>query len=159
MTEDHRAQEIEDLKKAVADALVAKLPPEWAELQLTFRGSSTICQLSLSGSTTTGEQLLLSPPREVSALLRQLRAAMYEPGVGTWFSVQITLRRGSNTDFRFNFTEDPKWSPPVAPTVFTLDQEAFPRDANHIPDWLAERLEEAAAFEQNYQASDETEAR
>ena len=27
MTEDHRAQEIEDLKKAVADALVATLDP------------------------------------------------------------------------------------------------------------------------------------
>ncbi|EIE98497.1 hypothetical protein [Saccharomonospora glauca] len=154
MTNDQPTHEVEDLKKAISDAFAAHLPPEWAELQVTFRASSTVCQLELGGSTSSGKQLLISPPQELSGLLRQLRAAMYEPGVGTWFSLRLTLRPGSDADFEFNFTEDPKWSPPVPPTVFALDHEAFPRDVDHVPSWLAERLEEAAASDNNVPASD-----
>ncbi|WP_344685562.1 hypothetical protein [Saccharopolyspora taberi] len=125
-------------------------PADWAEIHLDFRGSSSICQADMSGTTANGGALLMPLPDGVVALMRTLRARMYEPGQGTWLSVHVTLRRGRAADFRFNFTDDPQWSPPVAPTVFSMDVEEFPRDPQHLPEWLRQRLVEAAEFEEGY---------
>lgn len=125
-------------------------PPDWAEIRLDFRASSSICQADMTGSTTGGGALLMTLPDGMVDLLQSLRTRMFQPGRGTWFSVHVTLRRGAAPDFRFNFTDDPQWSPPVAPTVFTMDNERFPRDPQHLPEWLRSRLAEATEFEQGY---------
>ncbi|MGI8310610.1 hypothetical protein [Saccharopolyspora hattusasensis] len=139
-----------ELTKAIADSLISDAPSDWAELRMTFRGSSTICQVELSGSRAGGAQLLLAPPRALPLLLRKLRADMYQPDFGTWLSVQATVQRNSEPNFQFNYTDDPQWSPPVAPTVFALDQQAFPRSPKYIPSWLNERLTDAATFAERY---------
>jgi hypothetical protein len=145
------AAEADALIEAISRLLTESAPPGWAEIRMDFRGTSTICQMDLSGSTMEGGQLLMPPPPDLAGLLRELRAVMYTPGRGTWFSLRAKVKRDADPDFRFNFTDDPGWSPPVAPTAFTLDQERFPREPRHIPDWLRARLEEAVIFEQEFQ--------
>lgn len=133
--------------RAMGQLLLDNAPENWGEIQLTYRASSTICQADMESSARDGRGLLMALPHGAHDLLRELRAAMYEPGGGTWFSVEVTLSRGSTPDFRFNFTEDPQWSPPVEPTVFTMDAEAFPRDEQNVPAWFRSYLDEAAVIE------------
>lgn len=159
MTDETHGENTEhtELMQRISTSLTESAPRDWKEIRVTFRGSSTICQVAVSGTTNENSQLLSAPPREIVDLMRELREAMYQPGRGTWFSAQVRITRNTGPEFTFNFDEDPIWSPPVAPTLFKLDQERYPRDAPHIPDWLRARLDEAEAFEAEYgQQADET---
>ncbi|GAB3299000.1 hypothetical protein [Parasphingorhabdus pacifica] len=138
--------------------LTINAPRDWAEIRMDFRASSTICQADMSGSMLNGDSLLMPLPAGMTEIMRHLRVVMYEPENGTWFSLHVILRRNMTPDFRFNYTEDPKWSPPVAPTLFTLDLERFPRVPEHIPSWLRDRLDEASLFEQEYREHDESDS-
>lgn len=143
------AVDADRVRDELAQALVSGAPPDWAEIHLVFRGSSTICQEEVTGSTLSGGTLLMPPPPDSAQRLKQLRAAMYEPGRGTWFSAVITVKRNDEAAFVFNYTDDPHWTP-VSPAVFTLDQERFPRDEQHIPAWLRQKLAEGAAAEREH---------
>ncbi|MER5393061.1 hypothetical protein [Saccharopolyspora sp. NPDC002686] len=151
---NNRQPEPDQIRQQVVDSLLASAPPDWAEIRLEFRASSTICQAEVSGSTLTGAPLLMPPPEGTTGRLKAVRAAMFEPGRGTWFSLHIGVKRNGSPEYRFNYTDATHWRPPVAPTVFTLDQERFPRDDQHIPDWLRERLAEGAAVERAFQQRD-----
>lgn len=133
MTNNRPDQGIEDLERAVSDALVANLPPEWAELRLTFRGSSTICQLSLSGSTSTGEQ-----PAEVDKIFWRLRVGMYREGHGTWFSSFFRMRLPGTYEVFCNWDNEPRWT--AAAESFAKDREMFPRSDERTPDWFRQRF-------------------
>ncbi|MER7016110.1 hypothetical protein ABT324_32180 [Saccharopolyspora sp. NPDC000359] len=148
---DNSAPEADEIRQQVVDSLLANAPSDWAEIQLDFRASSTICQAEVSGSVLSGSPLLMPPPDGTTGRLKALRAVMFEPGRGTWFSLHLGVQRGGSPQYRFNYTDDPHWRPPVAPTVFTLDQERFPRDDQYIPDWLRERLAAGAAMERDFQ--------
>lgn len=145
-----RSPSPEELVEEVLGLLRADLPEDWARLRLDFRDAG-ISQAVLSGARQNGQPLLDPLPAGVSALLREVRAAMYEPGRGTWFSAHVELRRDAEPEVRFNFTDDPQWSPTIAPTAFVLDHERFPRDDEHVPDWLAARFAEAAEFEAEWE--------
>jgi hypothetical protein len=50
----------------------------------------------------------------------------------------------------YNLDEDPKWWPPVPPTVFASDLAAFPRDDAHVPGWLRAELDKAAEIDEHF---------
>lgn len=87
-------------------------------------------------------------PFEVDDLLNELRKVMYTPGAGAWMSAQWTIidLGDGHADARatFNYDDEPRWSMPVRAFNYAIDVRDFPRDADNIPDWLRQRLDEAA---------------
>lgn len=77
-----------------------------------------------------------------AAQAEALRALMYRPEVGTWFSFEMTVTTSGSVTTRFNFDDEPEWDVPVDPVAYLVDQEKFPRDEAHQPDWLRARLAE-----------------
>ena len=65
---------------------------------------------------------------------------MYTPGKGTWFSMEYIITRPGNFKVYYNYDEDPGLVFPT-PWGFTNDLKYFPRDEQHIPDWLHEKLQ------------------
>lgn len=67
---------------------------------------------------------------------QQLRAGMYQQGVGTWFTATVKLTRPNRYEVQFDNEGELAWGqrPPVA----ALDEERrmFPRDPQHTPGWL-----------------------
>jgi hypothetical protein len=88
-----------------------------------------------------------SPPRAVIPLNRQLRAAMYSPEAGTWFSAAITVDAGTGVSADFNYDDEPQWHGPVAAQSYADDARRYPRSAGATPDWLRRRLAEAGQAE------------
>ncbi|KXP05313.1 hypothetical protein [Tsukamurella tyrosinosolvens] len=69
-----------------------------------------------------------------------LRAAMYQPGVGTWFSGEIRIDRSGAVDARFDYDSEPAWDAPVDPIAYAYDADQFPRALEHQPVWLREQI-------------------
>lgn len=79
-------------------------------------------------------------PTGLSSSVRALRAAMYQPGVGTWFSGEIRVDRSGGVDARFDYDSEPTWDAPVDPIAYAYDADKFPRDLEHQPAWLREQI-------------------
>lgn len=77
--------------------------------------------------------------------IKDLRAACYIPGKGTWFGVKITVTPDGRATAEYNYDREPEWDVPVDPIAYVTDQEKFPRDEECQPDWLKQRLAEGRA--------------
>ncbi|TDC49680.1 hypothetical protein E1281_23045 [Actinomadura sp. KC345] len=123
--------------------LVRVAPEHWS--QLTFTVSSTVdyssqfLEVLLSDGSTTAA----FAPITVTDAMDDLRHAMHVPGRGTWFTATLTVDRSSSHSIEFDYDSEPEFVPPPSPASFALDQEHFPRDDDHLPEWLRAKLAEA----------------
>ncbi len=79
------------------------------------------------------------PPREFYLAMAQLPAAMARPGRGTWFSADIRVSADGEVTTAFDYDTEPAWRS-VAPASLAAELEEFPRDPEHRPAWLVDRL-------------------
>ncbi|PPK63266.1 hypothetical protein V5P93_002090 [Actinokineospora auranticolor] len=90
-------------------------------------------------------------PAEAAAAVKELRRVMYQPGRGTWCSIEVVFHRGGKEpEVSVNYDENPGWKPELHPTSFSRDQELFPRADEHIPAWLRELIDEGAELERQH---------
>jgi hypothetical protein len=120
-------------------------PPGWRRIDLKVLMVApghdiTVTVIMEDGTTNTVE-----PSEVIGQIAAELRARMYRAGEGTWFGMRYTLDPPSDFHVSYNFDFDPLWEPPIRPDVFAEDVAAFPRDEQHIPGWLREKLVETAA--------------
>jgi len=139
-------------RQEVADALTAAAPAGWSEIVLTVSATVLAYDFAATVRLADGRSGDIELPATVKRGFQELRELLYEPGRGTWFSARLVLRAGAAPGYSFNYDEDPKWWPPLAPTAFCRDLEAFPREEEHIPAWLAQVLGEGEALEREHRA-------
>lgn len=90
-----------------------------------------------------GELDSVRRPRDFDVrLLSNLRTAMYQEGLGTWFSAVIRVDRDSQVDATFNYDDEPEWDAPIDPIAYLTDQEVFPRSVENQRPWLQEKIAE-----------------
>ncbi|HWC80684.1 MAG TPA: hypothetical protein VG756_12070 [Pseudonocardiaceae bacterium] len=131
----------------IATALGNAAPTGWAEIVLTVSATVVATEFALQVRMRDGSPGSMELPAGVKAAFRALREEKYEPGRGTWFSANVRLRPNSAPEFSYDFDSDPNWWPPLHPSAFTRDQEAFPRDDEHVPPWLRKLLDEGGEQE------------
>jgi hypothetical protein len=136
----------DELIRALCDAAETAAPPGWRKIVVKVWGSVLAYQVEMTVTLADGTSPPVPPPA-VTGLLTELRAQMYVPGRGTWFSARFELRAGEPPEAGFNLDQDPAWWPELPPVVFSRDLEAFPRTADHIPGWLRTALDAAAAMQ------------
>lgn len=90
------------------------------------------------------------PPDEISELVSELRELMYRPNSGTWFTFSLTIRRAGGVDAAFDYDSKPEWSHPAEAVFYVQDLERFPRDDDHIPQWLVDELVRGRAQDLEY---------
>ncbi|TDQ53743.1 hypothetical protein EV190_103194 [Actinorugispora endophytica] len=88
-----------------------------------------------------GTKERFSPPLEIFKKLKELRRGMYIPGKGTWFSARYVITRPGNYRVDYNYDEEPAFTIPPVAGSYKLDLQHFPRDDEHIPDWLRQKLQ------------------
>ncbi|QYN22896.1 hypothetical protein [Amycolatopsis sp. DSM 110486] len=126
----------------IATALGNAAPPGWAEIVLTVSATVVANDFALQVRMRDGSPGSMELPAPAKAAFRALRDEMYEPGRGTWFSAKVVLRPDSSPEFTYDLDGDPNWWPPLHPSAFTRDLEAYPRDDEHVPAWLRKLLDE-----------------
>ena len=135
------------LVEEISALLPQRVDGVWSKLTYSRRMLSMYSEGRIEVSLANGETGYALAPREATSLVRELRELMYRPGAGTWFSATWTLTKDASgqvsANVSFNYDEEPTWGDPIRPFNYALDLEDFPRDDEHIPGWLRERLDEA----------------
>lgn len=121
-------------------ALRAAAPLGWQRLRFTFYATVGIDSASFESIAADGSTHSAVPPGQAITQLDELRAVMYRPGEGAWFTARLTIERSGGHDIEFEYDREPDFTPPLTASVYKMDLEYFPRTAEHIPDWLRDRL-------------------
>jgi hypothetical protein len=82
---------------------------------------------------------------------RRLREACYQEGKGTWFGLELTVTSDGEVTARYNYDADPEWTRPIEPTIYVQEQEKYPRDLEHQPEWFRRRLVEGRVALEEWQ--------
>ncbi|MEU5694088.1 hypothetical protein [Actinosynnema sp. NPDC020468] len=131
-----------ELLEGVARELSDAAPAGWFRIDLTFLATAPVSHASLAVLMPGGDMVPVRIPTPVGHALRALRDLMYRPGAGTWFSLRFTVDPPLSYRVMFNFDHDPNWSPGIEADAWRADLATYPRDPEHVPDWLRARLAE-----------------
>ncbi|WP_158566905.1 hypothetical protein [Actinomadura craniellae] len=137
--------EQDSILQNIGSALLGSAPNDWEEVHFRYNGLIDITTMSLEVTKMDGSQERLNPPDSAWQLTQDLRSGMYETRKGTWFSIHYIITRPARYSADFDYDNEPPFPFPVASGSFALDLQYFPRDDEHIPEWLRQKLEEAAA--------------
>lgn len=124
----------------IAGQLRSVMPSGWDRATLRWSGvTSGGCLSSLYVVDEDGTYLAGSVPPGVNEQCEELRAGMYDVGRGAWYTMFCTLaREPSRYSMRFEDTEPDSSS--FIPGHYAEDLRRFPRDEEHMTDWLREKL-------------------
>jgi hypothetical protein len=123
----------------VAQLMVADLDEPWDRAVLEFRSLSHFAEFGRTVHRGAAE-LRDFPPDDSIYPLFELRRAMYVPGAGTWFGVEVHVTPGLRTATRFAYDTEPGWDLPPDDDAYVDDLAMFPRDERNQPGWLREKV-------------------
>jgi hypothetical protein len=121
--------------ETIGSAMVKAMPDGWAKavLKVSAVAATMETQLAvemLDGSIDAG----LSIEVEAQMACDDLRDAMYEDEVGTWYNATFVLTADAGLEAEFGY-DNPPFDGGGAPDLLVDDQRAYPRDAAHLPVW------------------------
>ncbi|NMD55857.1 MULTISPECIES: hypothetical protein [Tsukamurella] len=132
-----------EAQAALSAAVVQLIPPDATALRITASLLDPVSLYTFDAEADDGSVEYVRRPRGLDlGLIRNLRAAMYQDGLGTWFSAVIRVDRSGAVDATFNYDDEPEWDAPVDSIAYLTDQETFPRDVEKQPPWLQEKIAE-----------------
>lgn len=144
--------------RGIGRALLKIAPAKWNSIAAQYRQIGGYAELEVRSvlGDPVDEVTFLSPPPTLSQLFAALRAAMYEPGSGTWFQSTFVLKSSREFDFDYDLDRQPDWRQPPhegaqpAPAAYQADLALYPREPGHVPPWLAAKagLPVSVAFRQ-----------
>jgi hypothetical protein len=129
----------QQLIKRIGRALLGAAPQDWQQIRAEYRSAGRHIEADVLVTGADGQPQPIRPPMEVVELLGELRAAMYQPGRGTWMSGVYLLDHPSKYSADFAPDTEPRWRRMPPPIGFQDELRRFPRDEAHIPEWLRMR--------------------
>ncbi|XRQ10847.1 hypothetical protein ACN3XK_08115 [Actinomadura welshii] len=136
-------QRYDDLTKGVATLLAGAAPAGWKRIDMRALMTVAVSDIALTVVLADGSSPPMELPRDVIGMLGELRSRMYRPGEGTWLSMRLMMEPPGAYYTSFNNVYDPLWEPGLSAAEWAQDMAAFPRDDEHVPNWLRDRLQEA----------------
>lgn len=130
----------DELTVGLAQAVAAVLSPGWTHAAYRPAVIAGRSQDQLAVRFSNGTETVVEPPERARLLVPWLRHRMYQPGRGTWLSATFTLVSDGNMYPEFNYDDEPDWGRPVSDDEYAEELKVYPRDTEHLPEWLAQRL-------------------
>ncbi|MFD0902530.1 hypothetical protein [Actinomadura sediminis] len=131
-----------ELLQKITLLLTHSLPPGWGECQVEHRSAGSHHETVGVLRRVTGPGLPTPYddfPDELGRLFEQLREGMYAPGLGTWFTALFKLTFPFTYEVRYDREGPPRWQTPPPAAALEDELRRFPRDPEHVPEWLAGR--------------------
>lgn len=128
--------QVNDKQEAIARSLVDEAPEGWVRIQAevsSLDGVTTFDAMWFGADGADGHRFL---PDIATIESMRLHKVMYQPGKGTWFSMECTVEATREYHFSFNY-DQPVMFDDREPTEETWinDLRRYPRDWDSIPDW------------------------
>jgi hypothetical protein len=137
-----------DILHQVGLTLLGAAPEGWDRITFNTAELGGISESELLVRYEDGGTERRRFPHDVLDRLETLRSGMYQPGKGTWFSMTYTIVRPGRFSTEFNYDRPPEFTITPGASSYAADLAAFPREPEHIPDWLRRELS-AAETEQD----------
>jgi hypothetical protein len=139
-------EEIPALYQRIGRALIEDAPSGWERVEMVYwqaakTGGSQERVTLADGST----KWLAHVGRDYDRAVWELRQALYQEGKGAWYTARGVVTRDGRIELDFDYDNEPQWDAPVVPLTYVEDLEMFPRDLEHQPEWLREKIREAGA--------------
>ncbi|MQY04452.1 hypothetical protein [Actinomadura macrotermitis] len=118
--------------------LTHALPSNWQEARVRYDalGSHSAVRMQIQ-DLNRPFPALAPPPDELADLFAQLRAGMYRPGLGTWFSVVFSLTFPFTYNVEYDYKSEPRFDGGAPAGARAEELRLFPRDSDKTPAWLA----------------------
>ncbi|WP_235005930.1 antitoxin YezG family protein [Nocardiopsis sp. JB363] len=129
----------QELLVKIGRKMVEEAPNDWTEIVYTRASIADQSFTTYTVKNQNGDTLESREPVAVNPLFEDLRAGLYRDGKGTWFSVHYSVTHPGRFSIKYNY-EDPEIPGLIGP-AFTNDLKYFPRDEEHIPAWLQQKLD------------------
>lgn len=129
----------QQLIEQVGQALAALAPPQRRQARAEYRAAGRHIELDLLVIGPDGVARRVRPPARVVRLFGALRRSMYRQGRGTWLGAVIQTDPAAGTRASFLIDHEPRWRNVPPQVGFADELREFPRDDEHIPDWLRQR--------------------
>lgn len=139
----HDVERQDELTKGIATLLARSAPDGWKRIDMKALMTVAVSDVALTVVLGDGSSPPAELPGEVIGMLGELRSRMYRPGAGTWLSMRLMMDPPGAYYTSFNTDYDPLWEPGITAAEWAQDLAAFPRDDEHVPAWLRDRLQEA----------------
>ncbi|MFD6095997.1 immunity protein YezG family protein [Nocardiopsis flavescens] len=131
----------QEILNKVGSKILATAPSDWNKIVYKI---SSVVEMSSSSATVeykNGEAGTFRTDAMIGNYLDELRAGMYIEGKGTWFSLECTITHPGRFKVHYNYNDDPELTFATS-KAFTNDLEYFPRDPEHTPEWLKQKIRE-----------------
>jgi len=131
--------EQDQLTRQVGRALLTVAGADWQQIRAEYRSAGRHIEVDVLVKGPDGVERPARPPQEVVDGLGRLRQGMYRPGRGTWLSALYVLDPPSAFSAEFEPDVEPRWRRVPPPIGFADELRFFPREDEHIPEWLRQR--------------------
>ena len=129
-----------ELNLDIARILLAMLDSETPSVELRVSALGRMIFYKTYAKSADGTRSI-DVPDGLGPLLSRLRHGMYHPGVGTWFTMRMTVELPARMTADFNSVDEPSFGDrPPPPTGFADELVLYPRDPEHVPAWLRTRV-------------------
>lgn len=127
---------IEEIGRGIVRSVAT---PDWTRLELELTGAGRILESGLAAHRHDGVvDRELEIDDQTAFACAQLRKSMFQPGKGTWYNAAFSLDASSQLESSFDY-DSPPLNGHAVDELLIADQERFPRDPEHLPDWHPSR--------------------
>jgi len=124
-----------ELLTEIGKGMIDGAPDEWQRLELSLTSAGLMIKSGLSVTKSDGSvDKLHEIDGDTLAACDELRESMYQDGSGTWYNADIIVDRSGNIESTFDY-ENPPFDGTADPELLTEDQQEYPRDPEHLPNW------------------------
>ena len=113
----------------------------WKTGVIEYRFAGTTSESTLDAYDETGNvSYPLISGFAFDRAVDELRDRFARPGAGAWFSVTIRLTSDGGFSLDADYDHEPEWATPTDPGHYVEEQERYPRDLEHQPEWYRQKL-------------------
>jgi hypothetical protein len=131
------------LTQEIGTAFLDEAPSGWVAGELLYQEVGSTAELDATARLADGTVQPLAISYTAMDAFNRMRALMAQPGKGAWFTATCRIEAPSRITFDYDYDHEPTWESPTSVGHYLEEWEAYPRDAEHTPAWLTERLAEA----------------
>ncbi|WP_435109506.1 hypothetical protein [Nocardiopsis synnemataformans] len=120
--------------------IVGSLPDTWTEITYTVHAIVSYREESMLVRHDDGRAERADIPIGTVLRIGELRRGMHQEGKGTWFSMEYTVTRPGKFTTEFDYDNEPGFLFHSGDGDYVRELRQFPRDEEHIPAWLREKV-------------------
>ncbi|GAA5031567.1 hypothetical protein [Actinopolymorpha pittospori] len=128
--------EQDELYQSIGQALADSLPSDWVATEVVCSMINRASEFTCTYTDATGEEVQFALPDEVDDYFAALRALLYEPGKGAWYTAVFRLDDAGRFSVDFDYEGRPAFRLWPSDQAWRDDLAKFPRDPDLIPAWL-----------------------